>query len=624
MIKRGIVAIICLLVGLSIWAAPAIGAEQERNVTVLFTHDLHANVLPKAAEPGAGQGEKGGFARIKTAADRVKAENHPVVLVDGGDFSMGTLYQTLFATDGADLRLLGAMGYDATTLGNHEFDMGPEGLAAMFQAAKASGDPLPQVVQANIVYPEQGGLQAAAQNLGVQERVIIEKDGVKIGIFGLLGEDADECAPNSGCTFKPIEKIAKEQSEALRAQGAELIICLSHSGTGADLNQSEDVRVAKAAPEIDVIVSGHTHTVLEEPIVVGNTIIGSAGEYGAALGRIDLRREGEGWVLTGYQHIAIDDGLQNDSSINRMASVFREGINSQYLAEFGYEYDTILTESGFDFTPFSQFAKEHREDTLGNLIADSYRYAVAQATGVTPDVAVVPSGCIRDSLYKGKVTVSDVFNVSPLGFGSDGKAGYPLILAYVTGKELKAACEVDASVSPMMESAQLYMSGLHFAYNPNRMILDKVTRTELFQDGAVQKLEDDKLYSVVCDIYTAQMLGAAEEKSFGLLSIVPKNASGELVTDLNGCIVKGQDGKEVKAWLALASYLESFGQEGVPDKYEAIEGRKLSEPQGSLLANPGFTTSLAIGVCVAVFLALGFVVYRICTRKRRKAKKAQK
>lgn len=133
-------------------------------------------------------------------------------------------------------------------------------------------------------------------------------------------------------------------------------------------------------------------------------------------------------------------------------------------------------------------------------MSDAYVYAVENSDdfdGVPVDVAVVPSGTVRDTYTAGDITVEQVFNSFSLGIGPDGVPGYPLISVYLTGKELRTAAEIDASVSDYMTTARLYMSGLHFTYNPNRMILNKVTDVYLTdENGSRVELEDDKLYRV--------------------------------------------------------------------------------------------------------------------------------
>lgn len=137
-------------------------------------------------------------------------------------------------------------------------------------------------------------------------------------------------------------------------------------------------------------------------------------------------------------------------------------------------------------------------------------YAVKNAEGENYKevaAAIVPYGIIRDSFTRGNVTITDVFNVSSLGIGADQVSGYPLIRAYLTGKELKTAAEVDASIQPIMAEAQLYMSGLNYTFNPKRMIFNKVTDAYLVNSqGNREEIVDDELYRVVVGLYSAQML----------------------------------------------------------------------------------------------------------------------
>ena len=125
-----------------------------KEVTILFTHDLHSHFLPAANETG--EGEYGGFARLMTAIKEQKAKAPGAILVDGGDFSMGSLFQTAYPTSALELRLMGKMGYDVTTFGNHEFDYLQSGLKSMLNAAVASGDPLPEIVCSNYLPPREG------------------------------------------------------------------------------------------------------------------------------------------------------------------------------------------------------------------------------------------------------------------------------------------------------------------------------------------------------------------------------------------------------------------------------------------------------------------------------------
>ena len=284
--KRRISALLLVLVLIcSLSVIPADAAPPANTATILFTHDLHSHFLPQPAENG---GESGGYARLKTAIDREREKNPDALLLDGGDFSIGSLIQTLYTTRAAELRTMGALGYDATTIGNHEFDHTGTGFAQMLNAAVDSGETVPVLLEANYRpaadNPDKDFIQQAMDDYGVQETLLLERGGVTYGIFGLMGVDADECAPTSGFAREDAVQAAKRCVASLKEQGAQFIICLSHSGTGEKLETSEDEELAKAVDGIDVILSGHTHSTLTEPIVVNDTYIVSAGPYCENLG----------------------------------------------------------------------------------------------------------------------------------------------------------------------------------------------------------------------------------------------------------------------------------------------------------------------------------------------------
>ena len=151
------------------------------------------------------------------------------------------------------------------------------------------------------------------------------------------------------------------------------------------------------------------------------------------------------------------------------------------------------------------------------------------------DFAVVAAGVIRGSFPAGEITTSDVFNVSSLGSGADGTPGYPLISVWLTGKELKDAFEVDASVTALMPEAQIYGAGMTWTWNPHRMMFNKVTDcAQVLPDGSAVPIDDDRLYRVVTGLYTGQMLGTVNDQSFGILAITPKDAQGNVITDYRG------------------------------------------------------------------------------------------
>ena len=576
---------------------------------------------------------------MKTAINGIMARYPDTFLLDGGDFAMGTPYQTIFSTEASELRILGLLGFDATTLGNHEFDYRTKGLTDMLNAAMASGDRLPAMTIANIDWQRtladknraekaselKTTIERYGERYGNFDYLVIEKGGVKAAVFGLLGNEADSYAPLSGLYFKdPIETAKAVVAQIKTNTNADIVICLSHSGTNTNPKKSEDELLAAAVPEIDVIISGHTHTILEEPITVGNTLIVSSGAYSYDLGFLRLARDGSRFRAVSYELIPIRENLAKDTETEKAISLFRELVNRQYLSLFGYSYGDVLAHTDFDFTPIEQFGWTQGEDSLGNLISDSYIAAVKKAEGTryrNVDVAVVPAGVVRGSFTQGTITVADAFNVSSLGIGPDGIPGYPLVNIFLTGKELKTVAEIDISISTLMLEARLYISGLSYSYNPSRLLLNRVTETRLMDpglmnpEGSFSKLDDKKLYRVVGGLYSCQMLGAVEAKSLGLLKITPKDENGNPIVDFEEHLI--YDGtRELKEWVALSQYLESFppvnGIPRIPDYYNQLHGRKveiLSRSPAALLAKPNKIFFLL--VCV-VLLLLAVIIVPVC------------
>ena len=626
-------AMLLLSVFLCIQTAFAQPTGSGKTLDVVFTHDTHSHLNTFTTVVDEQEVELGGFARINTLIQEQKAKNPDTLVIDGGDFSMGTLIQTVFETQAAELRMLGYLGCDVTTLGNHEFDYRSKGLANMLTSAKNSGDPLPALVICNVDWDamEAEGLTEGQQKIrdafdlyGVRDYTVLQKGDVKIAVVGVFGKDALACAPTCELKFKdPVEAVKATVAKIKAQETVDMIVCVSHSGTWADEKKSEDEILAKAVPELDLILSGHTHTEIKEPIHHGNTYVVSCGEYGKNLGQLSMTQKSDGrWEITSYQLLPINAEVAADAATQQTIDRFMDTVDTDYLAQFGYTKDQVLAENDVVFSTQKDLEHIHTEHNLGDILSDAYVYAVENADdfdGTPVDLAVVPSGTVRDTYARGNITVEQVFNSFSLGIGADGVPGYPLISVYLTGKELKTAAEIDATVSDFMETARLYCSGMNFTYNPHRMLLNKVTDVYLEKDGQRVELQDDKLYRVVADLYSGQMLSAVTDMSYGILSIVPKYADGTPIQDFEGVIIT-ENGKELKAWDAIARYMASFedtdgdGIPNVPEYYSSNHGRKEVEDSRNLLdllKKPNRFTALFAGVILLAILLVVLIVFLI-------------
>lgn len=618
--KRFLCVLICVIMLFSVIPANAASGDEVR---ILFSHDLHSYVNPFSTQIDGEDLIVGGFARRAQLINEYKNAHENTFVFDAGDFSMGTLLQSVYKERAAELTLLDAMGYDATTLGNHEFDFRDSGLAEMLVAAKKNGCDIPLLV--GNMTSNDAEVNAALQNYGVQEYIVIDRAGVKVAVFGLMGQESYDYAPMTEFEFEPIESAAKRIVEKIKTnETVDMIVCLSHSGTSENEKESEDELLAKAVPEIDVIISGHSHTLLAEPITIENTHILSGGEYGMYFASAVFTKKADGrWDINEYSVDPLLPGAE-DEAIKSMADGFMNDVQELYLSEYGYDLTSKIAKSNYSFTPVSLFGDVLEEDTLGNLISDSYMWAIKEAEGenyVPVTMTLTACGIVRGSINKGDITVVDAYNISSLGVGADGKSGYPLIYAYITGKELKTACEVDCSVSQIMSEAQLYMSGVAYTYNPNRLILNRVTDAWIVgENGERIEIEDDKLYRIACGLYCAQMLSTVEEKSFGLLEITAKDANGTPIEDFEKYIIHYQNGNELKEWSALADYLKHMGS--INEKYSAAEGRKVAVDDKSisaLLSSPNKVGKLVLGVsALLAFIVILTIILIVRKIKRKK------
>lgn len=612
-------------------------------VDLLFTSDLHSYVESYDKKIDGVQKNIGGFARLKTLIDDKRKENPDTLVIDCGDIVMGTLPQALMDTEAVELRLLSQFGYDAITYGNHEFDYGAKALADMYEKALETEKNRPEFVICNVDWNATDEyttvLRTGMEKYGINDYVMIDKGGVKIAITGVLGIDAIKCAPTCELTFKdPIESVKETVKKIKEVENPDMIVCLSHSGTGSALGKTEDEELAKAVPDLDVIVSGHTHTVLMDGITIGDTHILSCGAYGVYTGSMSFTKKENGrWNMDEYKLILMDDSISEDEGVLNRIDEVNAIIDEKILKPYGISAtDVIAQNKNIDFEDEQSTYDLHTEMKLCNLLSDSYRY-MANTTPVGQkhpfDVSVVPSGTVRGSFTYGDITVADAFRALSLGQGPDGNVGYPLVELYLTGKELRTVAEVDASISDLMTTARLYTSGVAFEFNPNRMILNKIVDvwcTPAFLSDSYEKLDDKKLYHIVTDSYSMSMLGAVTDMSKGLLSVIPKDENGDEITNFENCIIYDSDGNELKAWVALEKYLDSFsgdetGMSQVPEYYASYLNRKVvtdSHSPRAMFKNTSVFFYAVVAIIIVLVIIVVFVFKSI--RKSRSKKKVFK
>ena len=577
-------------------------ADGKERVTVLHTNDWQSHMLgwgPNSEYSPGSTGDDstvGGLARVKTLVDQIRgATAHPVVLYDGGDWMGGALFQELRESHAAELQAMQAIGYDAAVIGNHEFDWGPQGLGALISRGDAAGVTVPLLV-ANLhpdtSDPGDDALEAHFDSGRVEPwRIDTLDNGLTIGVVGLMGEEAWSVAPaGPPVVLSDPSEAAAEAVAAFIDADVDLMVALTHNGVRESDASSPDHILAAAVPELHVVVGGHSHTPLFEPRVADSgTVILQAGAYTRYLGELVLARDpGGDWEVESYELHEIDDSIQGDPDLIGMVEGFSDALDEDVLPGLGYGFAEPIASIPADL-PIDDCS----ETGLGNLITDAYRTRINLLGGDPVVVAFETQGVIRDPMLAGASGIqsfSDAFRVLPLGEGFDGRPGYPLVSFYATAAELKGACEVTASVSPVYGcNYYVEQSGMRCTYDADGTMFYKVSLVELWDEdtGSYQPLDttaaNTALYRIAVDAYTASLMYTLEDLTFGLLSITPKTAEGVPMDTVYDGLVDTNLGvagvQELKLWEALVDHARSLpdtdgdGVSDVPAAYATPAGR---------------------------------------------------
>jgi len=573
-------------------------AQQEQKIVILHTNDLHSHLTgftPESAyTPLTVNDDKtiGGFARIASIIKNEKEKNEGITLVvDAGDFLMGTLFQGTETKTGFQLRLMKKAGYDVACLGNHEFDYGPVKLAEIINSSVKGGE-IPSLLLSNAVLDDEDPGDDALEKLFagniLGRTTVVRRGGLKFGFFSLLGKEADEnAAYASPVTFSNQVSTAKKMVKQLQEEKCDIIICLSHSGVTQNKKgewAGEDAKIAQKVKGIDVIVSGHTHSYLDKPVMVNGIPIVQAGEYGVNVGKLSLTYNNGKVNTTGYSLIPVDDRTAGDPAIHRLIEDQKKIVTEEILKPLGMDYDRSVVETDFILECIE--LGNIKESNLGPLVADAIHNYVNSHVKTGTDVSMVAVGVIRDRILPGIQTAPDIFRLMSMGSGNDAVPGYPLSRVYVTGKELKSILEILQLAYKSTPANYCYYSGLKAEFDPEKCLLKKIVGIEIVKPDGNKTVDFSKkaktLYSITANSYMLEFVGIIKKMSFGLINVVPKDASGNPITDMRTAVIDFDDSRygiqEGKEWLALMEYLSSMDDtngNGIPDidrKYrEAIQ-----------------------------------------------------
>ncbi|MGR3455167.1 bifunctional metallophosphatase/5'-nucleotidase [Pseudooceanicola sp.] len=465
-----------LLASSAVLALSAGAAMADFPLTILHTNDFHARFEPISKYDSGCSAEDntagecfGGSARLVTAIKEARERAENSILVDGGDQFQGTLFYTYYKGKLA-AEMMNKLGYDGMTVGNHEFDDGPEVLRGFMDAvdfpilmsnADVSGEPLLADV--------------------LKKSTVIEVGGEKIGLIGLTPQDTDELAsPGPNVIFTDPSDAVQHEVDRLTEEGVNKIVVLSHSGYGVDQ------RVAENTTGVDVIVGGHTNTLLGDmdgaegpyPTMVNGVAIVSAYAYGKFLGELNVVFDDAGNVTeaTGAPLIMDAAVTEDQATVDRIAEAAKplDEIRNRVVAETAEEIDG------------SRDTCRAGECQMGNLVADAMLDRVKDQ-GV--DVAIANGGGLRASIDAGEVTMGEVLTVLPFQ--------NTLSTFQTTGAVIVEALE--NGVSQVEEGAGRFpqVAGLSFAFDPAAEAGSRVS--DVMVGG--EPIDPEATYGVVTNNY---------------------------------------------------------------------------------------------------------------------------
>ena len=452
--------LLSFVVALGFFSQSSIAASHKvLSLTILHTNDFHARFRPISkydnncsAENNAEGKCFGGSARLITAIEDARARHENTILLDGGDQFQGTLFYNLYKGKVA-AEMMNKLGYDGMTVGNHEFDDGPETLRAFMDAVNFP------VLMANANVDMEPELKGR-----LQKSTVIERSGHKIGLIGLVTEDVvDISSPGDNIIFTDAITAVQAEVDSLTAAGVGIIILMSHS------SYEIDKEIAANTTGVDVIVGGHDNAYLSNvsdrakgpyPTVVNGTQIVQAYAYGKYLGELSVVFNDDGEIMSASgEPITIDGSVNEDSQIVARLDELEKPITDLKETLVG----NVSTSLNGD-----RAVCRIQECDMGNMITDAMR-AAGMEKGYS--IALANSGGIRASLDAGQVTLGEIMTILPFQ--------NTMSTFKVTGKQLLAA--IENGVSQVEDGSGRFpqVSGMRFSFDASKPANERVTSIEI-------------------------------------------------------------------------------------------------------------------------------------------------
>ena len=470
-------------------------AESNGNYSLTIMHmndtHAHADLMPN----------------MVTAIKEVRAADPNALLFNAGDVFSGTLYFNQFKGK-ADLALLNMMDIDAMIFGNHEFDLGSgeNGHKSLSEFVSQANFPF---LSANVDFSGDAYMANIANNSYtespedgiVYNGMVKEVNGEKVGIFGLTTEDTANISSPVNVKFQNYIEKANEAVAAFESKGINKIIAVTHIGYDSNPEMGNDLQLAKYVDGIDVIVGGHSHTQLNEPVVItadeagaakDPTVIVQAYQYTQLLGELKVEFDDNG-VVVGQAGQLIDVASKAaDSEAVAVLAPYKAEIDSLTNQETGAVAKKPLLNPRLTDSNVSVRANETE---LGNLVTDAMLAKAKEKNGNVV-IAMQNGGGIRAAIDEGPITTGEVIAVLP--FGNDPA------FVQLTGEEIKQILEYSVRLAPAESGGFLHVSGMKFTYDSTKEEGSRVVSMQVKVNDQYEDIKADQTYLVTTNNFTAK------------------------------------------------------------------------------------------------------------------------
>jgi 5'-nucleotidase len=442
--------------------------SQPDTLTILHVNDSHSTLEAIGPRDANLKGTLGGVSRVATLVGMTKMTEPNVLFLHAGDISIGDVFFNKYFQV-PELQILSALGLDAMTLGNHEFDLGPLALLGSLSYAFPTATDAFPILTANVDFsdPTISGLEDY-----VDAYTVKEFGNLKVGIFGLTTPATNLLSsPSPAVVSEDLPTIAATMVSTLKAEGCDVIILLSH--LGVDL----DKLIASNIPGINVIVGGHDHYMYEEPITMtdpdgGTTWIVQARSNYMYAGEMKLVVDNTNVQLLSYQLIPIDNNIPQEPTIQGMV----DGMIAEIESTYGIPFYTQ------PFGSASSFFEEEAKDLLtvgvhdtpaGNLVADAFR------SYTSTDIAMQAGGSIALPLWEGTFTLGDLFRVNGYGFNLTNSLGFQLVTFDLTGMDILTGLTFGLSEIEINDEFLLQASGMEYTYDGTKPAEERLVSVKI-------------------------------------------------------------------------------------------------------------------------------------------------